>query len=196
MPEKPEHYCTPDCPDPCPLAGVRREPIPIESKKGKKQQPKKLFAEPAPALLTSAFLRTTGDGNKQARLKFLINLHDFELRHLLPQVVQDAYHMMLDEKEITGMGLNLEVEDRTASLGPYPTGKSKVKRTGCRLFDFALERKQPKDSQERLNLVFTLELNDADGVFGRWLLDEALSQTVIIALQETQPELPGAEPEQ
>ena len=195
MPEEKEHYCTPDCPDPCPLAGARRPiPIPTPEKKGKAKQHPKLFAEPAPVLLTSGFARVVGDG-KQARLKFVLNLHDFELRHLLPQVIQDAYEMMLEEKEIEGMALNLDYEDQTVELGPYPTGKSQVKRAGSRLFDFALERKQPKDAQERLNLVFTVEMNDADGGFGRWLLDNGLGQTVILSVRETQAKLPNVEPE-
>lgn len=158
-----------------------------------KPKGRRLFAEPAPVLVTSGFVRITGDGNKQARLKCLINLHDFELRHLLPQVVQDGYTMMLEEKEVAGMSLQLELADQTVSLGPWPTGKSQVKRAGARLLDFALERKQPKEAQERLNLVFQVELNDADGALGRWLLDNALGQTVILAVRETQPELPSME---
>lgn len=154
----------------------------------------KFLREPLPALLKGGRAKRLGTGVRQARLHFLLGLDDFELRHLLPVPVQEAYRFMEAEREFDTIGLALEYEGQTVELGPYPTGKSQVKRTGCRLFDFVVERKKLKDQGgERLNLEFWLELPDADGSFGRWFFD-ALGDTVLLTAQVTQPDLPEVEP--
>jgi len=146
----------------------------------------RFLTDAAPVLLRRALLWTSKE-RRLARLELWLSAHDPELRPLLPSLVREAYKAMEAKAEIRGMDLELEYEDQTVELGPWPGGAVQVKESGCRLMGFTLKRKKV-EGNFRINLIFKLEM-DADRKLGAWLADNA-GTTVLLLARAAQPSLP------
>jgi hypothetical protein len=58
---------------------------------------------------------------------------------------------------VTSLELDLEYDDQTVELGPWPMGSSQIKQIACRLLDLPLERKN-LEKNFALRVYFKVEI--------------------------------------
>lgn len=150
------------------------------------------LTDTAPAFYLRSSIRGGADGRNVARIEFLLNAHDPEVLGLLPVGVQKAYRAIEDRPEVTSMDLDLEYEEQTVELSPYPVGPAKIRQTSCRLLSFSLKRKKIEQNFT-VRLHFKLDI-EGDKRLGVWLWENR-GETVLLTLKATQSHLPELGPE-